>query len=191
VKQIPQKTTGWGAGALAAAAALALLGAASSAQAAVIIWTLKDVVFDDGGTASGYFGYDTVLGTANRFNMTTTDGSRLSGFHYHAPATIFRGANFVVPDNLVWISPGHGLVLGFAGPLSAPGTVALTDNGGNLGGTFELQLDSSFRRSVRGISSGSVTGAFVPEPASWALMLLGFGGLGAALRRRRAALVAA
>lgn len=30
--------------------------------------------------------------------------------------------------------------------------------------------------------------AAVPEPASWAMMLMGFGGLGAALRRRRAAL---
>jgi hypothetical protein len=28
----------------------------------------------------------------------------------------------------------------------------------------------------------------VPEPASWAMMLLGFGGLGAVLRRRRTAL---
>ncbi len=37
----------------------------------------------------------------------------------------------------------------------------------------------------------SVTGG-VPEPASWALMILGFGGVGAVLRsRRRAALVAA
>ena len=30
---------------------------------------------------------------------------------------------------------------------------------------------------------GSIAG--VPEPASWALMLVGFGGLGAALRRSR------
>jgi len=29
-----------------------------------------------------------------------------------------------------------------------------------------------------------VTGA-VPEPATWAMMLLGFGGIGAAMRRRR------
>lgn len=29
------------------------------------------------------------------------------------------------------------------------------------------------------------TGAAVPEPATWALMLLGFGGIGAVLRRRR------
>jgi hypothetical protein len=31
----------------------------------------------------------------------------------------------------------------------------------------------------------------VPEPATWALMIVGFGGAGAMLRRRRAALVAA
>jgi hypothetical protein len=33
--------------------------------------------------------------------------------------------------------------------------------------------------------------AFVPEPAAWALMLVGFGGLGAALRSRRKATLAA
>jgi hypothetical protein len=31
----------------------------------------------------------------------------------------------------------------------------------------------------------------VPEPATWAMMLVGFGGLGAMIRRRRQALVAA
>jgi hypothetical protein len=37
----------------------------------------------------------------------------------------------------------------------------------------------------------SVTGPAVPEPAAWALMIVGFGGVGAVLRRRRAALVTA
>jgi hypothetical protein len=31
----------------------------------------------------------------------------------------------------------------------------------------------------------SVQGVAVPEPTSWALMLLGFGGMGAMLRSRR------
>jgi len=31
-----------------------------------------------------------------------------------------------------------------------------------------------------------ITGGAIPEPAAWALMLVGFGGLGAALRRRNA-----
>jgi hypothetical protein len=43
---------------------------------------------------------------------------------------------------------------------------------------------SDFKLSISdGIGNGLVAG--VPEPATWALMLLGFGGMGAALRRRR------
>ncbi len=39
-----------------------------------------------------------------------------------------------------------------------------------------------------GLQSGSSLLAGVPEPATWGLMLVGFFGLGSALRRRRAAL---
>lgn len=39
-------------------------------------------------------------------------------------------------------------------------------------------------------STGSFAGATVPEPSSWALMLLGFGGIGAIVRRRRSSLPA-
>jgi len=39
--------------------------------------------------------------------------------------------------------------------------------------------------NVYGLNELRVFDAAVPEPATWALMLVGFGGLGAALRRRR------
>ena len=41
-----------------------------------------------------------------------------------------------------------------------------------------------------GLDMVSVSAAGVPEPAAWALMLMGFGGLGAVLRRRRAMVTA-
>lgn len=42
-----------------------------------------------------------------------------------------------------------------------------------------------------GAGGGSIFNPGVPEPASWALMILGFGGVGATLRRRRAVPTAA
>jgi hypothetical protein len=59
------------------------------------------------------------------------------------------------------------------GPLIASGSHTLTFVGTDLGGGD----NTSF---IDGVSAG------VPEPASWALMILGFGAAGAALRRRRA-----
>lgn len=62
-------------------------------------------------------------------------------------------------------------------------TVELRNNA-NLrsGGFTQSYLEGDFSWSI-----GPPSNSDVPEPASWALMLMGFGGLGAALRRRRAA----
>ncbi len=42
-----------------------------------------------------------------------------------------------------------------------------------------------------GVIGNGVGGGAVPEPASWALMIMGFGGMGAVMRRRRMAAAAA
>jgi hypothetical protein len=61
--------------------------------------------------------------------------------------------------------------------------------------SFHLVAGQSYTLKFQGHASADETGfidaisanvAGVPEPASWALMLGGFGGLGAMLRRRRA-----
>jgi len=62
------------------------------------------------------------------------------------------------------------------------GTVALA------AGTHQITVDGSVvGTSQDGSYSGvlNVVTAVIPEPASWAMMILGFGGVGAAVRQRR------
>jgi hypothetical protein len=54
----------------------------------------------------------------------------------------------------------------------------------NSGGTFSVN-NAVLILDVATVTSGAIGGG-VPEPASWALMLTGFGAMGAMLRRRRA-----
>ena len=83
------------------------------------------------------------------------------------------------PDQLgVWQQFSYSGVTGADGLRS----IALTNN--NLaphGNDFALD-DLSLTGVARGVGA-------VPEPASWALMILGFGTMGVALRRRRAQLL--
>jgi hypothetical protein len=57
-------------------------------------------------------------------------------------------------------------------------------------GTYQIRFAETDNQSFfnMGVDNVSVTAA--PEPATWAMMLVGFGALGLALRRRRPALVA-
>jgi hypothetical protein len=86
--------------------------------------------------------------------------------------------------------------------LSPPGTVT----GGPLGATSWMSYSTNnfsaaagsrieFRAEGTNDSLGgyvdNITISTAPEPSSWAMMLVGFGGLGGLLRRRRAAFAAA
>lgn len=74
-----------------------------------------------------------------------------------------------------------GITVNFANNLGNP----LTFN--SSAGTFFLTVDdtSVSSNSTNAYISGRIVMAAVPEPATWALMLLGFGGIGMAMRRRR------
>jgi hypothetical protein len=90
---------------------------------------------------------------------------------------------------------GHGYGHGLAGPLSftvsGPGlTIAsllsnLKDSQ-HIFFTTDVVNGNGKTGNVGATGSGPVGGA-VPEPAAWALMIVGLGGIGASLRRRREA----
>ena len=169
---------------VAACMALAMAGFASSASADIVTWTLQDVTFNDGGTGSGFFDYDTATGLATNFDIDTTAGTLLPAFHYTTANSInFPISNLFSPDSLVWVTNGFTryINLAFDGPLSTPG-VRLLRTEAPISGSWECNNCDILRQVTGGGATGT---AGVPEPAAWALMVVGFGGLGAVLRRRR------
>jgi hypothetical protein len=89
---------------------------------------------------------------------------------------VIPGTNFTNPSN---------------GNQTAPGTNGLFSVVGNAGEQFTSVTFSSTANSfeVDNLAVRDVGG--VPEPAVWSMMIVGFGGIGGLLRRRRAAPVAA
>jgi len=186
----------------AGAAALAMLGAAPAAWAVkppgptIIDWTLSDGTFDDGGTFSGTFTYNALSDTITSWHVTTTafvdaGGDVVGGGFvpetYSSPGGCFFIFCSSASDNGSGPTFETGIVFAPATfnltniVMGAPGTVAVLT--GNEGG-FAFPV-GPISHDVTGGTAMGVAG--VPEPAAWALMILGFGGVGAMLRRRQAA----
>jgi len=158
-----------------------------AAQAIPVTWTLQDVVFDDGGSASGFFIYDADLDLYSSVNITTTSGSDLSGESYLYPKGVFAG-----PFSLVATAQDVPDLTGVA-------SIALFYNPGvltNSGGTRSL-VEGSSRESFcadpdcnigvgepnsRDIIAGSISA--VPVPAAVWLFGSALAGLGW-LRRKQ------
>lgn len=98
-------------------------------------------------------------GSIDTYNTLTINGT--------SQAIVVPGSNFINPANGDQIAAGTNgrfTVTGTAGELFTSVTFSSTGN------SFEVD--------------NLAVGAPVPEPATWALMMLGFGGMGAALRRK-------
>ena len=100
-------------------------------------------------------------GSIDRFNTLTVDWT--SG-----EQTIVPGANFINAAN---------------GNQTSAGTNGLFTIWGTAGETFQGFTLASGSNSFE-IDNLAIGGGAVPEPAAWAMMIMGFGGVGAMMRRR-------
>ena len=129
------------------------------------------------------------------------------GFELGATSqNVFRpgGANLGAVGDIVVSLSGDSKRLEFAIPnhyfLTPPAGLSLSSGIlPSLGDTIRLNLSQSFHYSVAGGATtygterlGTVVlGGVVPEPATWAMMLMGFMAMGAMIRSRRSAPVRA
>jgi len=165
---------------LAAATAAALLAAASQATAA------QTISFDTpapDGSFTGGFG-DTGI----------TGGAFTDTFNFNMPTGIAGGtisSNFTDDqmNNIDFTSVafnGHEFNIGSTGQVEFRSLLGLPVTNGPQ--TLVVSGTSGGNGAFAGTLSfvlGAVGMAGAPEPASWALMLLGFGGAGALIRAQR------
>ncbi len=155
----------------------------------------------DGGSLPGV--YKSLTGGAEGTYTIPNDRLLVHPGNPNPIAVLFRAPSagvydFVLSLNILDRSPTGVVAIGLSNLGGVVGTTPLTVLGaGNLSytrsGTFTLAKNDVFGviiapgATYSNDSTGldfTVTSAGVPEPTSWALMLLGFAGAGGALRRR-------
>lgn len=153
---------------VASAAVLSLSMSAGSASAANLNWTLNNVAFSDGGTATGSFNYDADTSTYGAFSINVQGGSILTPFTYDNSTSFIDSGIFT--DNDVRFTKNdysRFFELEFFDSLTnAGGTVPLvrlfkSDSGGL--GSFECKSDTC--TSFRDLT-GTVTARPIPVPGA-------------------------
>jgi len=182
-------------GVMVAAAVLAGAGAASAATF-IDTWTINpttgaiSVVIGDSGLGIAGGSTDPVQGNSTHVYNATT-GAFTDTFNFFLP-TGQVGASLTSSDttnDLMFTGITFNGVSGIAGTgLGGDPGAAISAQMVVSGGQQELILTGSGGAAATfgGTANFSPTIASVPEPASWALMIIGFGSAGAMLRKRRA-----
>ena len=161
------------------------LGLASQASAATIVTAVGGCGCSDINTVGGFVVLTSKTATNTydfTFSLVSPLGSGdqiLSQMQASIKGSIAENIGFTLYSNIgTALNPIAGTNYGSSGT-----HLAATLQKNLPIGNYFLQVDPI---SVKGeLISGAIEVFAVPEPASWALMLVGFGGLGFALRSRR------
>ena len=145
-----------------------------------------------GGNTTINFGFNPIVNAegTNSFSSSFTISDPLAGIYSISGDTSTPGVVFSDTSNLTCIASVMGCTVGTVYNL----VIGTTPSGFSAFGLPLTNLAAGdYRLTINGTSpnSGSFTGnvristAAVPEPGTWALMLLGFGAAGIAMRRQR------
>jgi len=161
------------------------VGAAGAANATT--W-LVDGTFSDGAKLTGYFAFNQ-YGYISDYDLKTTAAGAFAGFEFKSGAGYIAGS--VSPDKktIPFFGPTYN------GPqLTLVSSLPLTSGlAGNYltGSSYECQNSYSCPAggNVRFLNVALSAITAVPEPATWGMMLFGFGMLGFAMRGRQKPIV--
>lgn len=178
-----------------------------TASAIPVTWYLADVVFNDGGTASGSFIFDADVGSSLTlnvngtgitapegdflsFNVVSTAGTSAPGSSYFDPNPASPGNfaffNMVPDDSLADFIGTPKIVADLLGPLTnLGGTVGINIAGFSGEGVCGSSTCGSTSFQRRFISGKVTTSEPVPEPATMLLFGAGAAALAGAGARRR------
>lgn len=181
------------------AAAVAIIGlwiTVGSALATPVKWTLANVTFADGGTASGSFVFDADTNVFSAIDMTTISGTVVTGHTYAFTCSCGPGEGNTVLFALTQagdLANVPFLWLPFAAPMTnAGGMIAINraNAGFNEGQCNNTANCASAVAPKAARLTGQIDGApvTVPTLSPWAMILsiAGLAGLGWKMARRAA-----
>lgn len=175
---------------LTLAVGLLLFALPGPSFASTILWTLNGVTFEDTGTASGTFTTDPTTGAVTSFNIVTTLGSTLGGTTYNS-SPYSAEDNFLFANSFAIIAPNALLLpvinLAFLNPLTGAGANPLQVSFALPTNQVAFECSDNTCEIARFATAGSAIGVVeaIPEPSTWAMLILGFAGLGFLAYRRK------